>query len=51
MNKMRILIKGIEIIKRKQMVILELNSTRTEMKKKNLEDRFTSDLNRQKNNH
>lgn len=34
MNKMRILIKGIEIIKRKQMVILELNSTRTEMKKK-----------------
>ena len=48
---MRILIKGIEIIKRKQMVILELNSTRTEMKKKNLEDRFTSDLNRQKNNH
>lgn len=36
MNKMRILIKGIEIIKRKQMVILELNSTRTEMKKKKL---------------
>ena len=34
MNKMRISIKGIEIIKRKQMVILELNSTRTEMKKK-----------------
>jgi len=50
MNKMRILIKGIEIIKRKQMVILELNSTRNEMKK-NLEDRLTSDLNRQKNNH
>lgn len=38
--------KRIEIIKRKQIEILVLNSTVTEMK--TLEDGLTSDLNRQK---